>query len=138
MHQHTFINLLVALSNLIVIPFIFTMTNKYDIMFMVLPATFSLLYHLGETKHYLYGIEPFNKYSWALLQFDRLMAAISGLYFLFHVQILDRTLIYCAFVGFTSLVISERIHYTPEWFAFFHIIWHLCAFYMMYHISLQR
>lgn len=105
-----YINLIVALSNLIAIPYSMNITTnaKYCVY---LPMFASFLYHLGETKHNLTGIYPFNKYATALLNIDRFFAILSGAYcchaFITNYHQLNSIIGLIVF-AFIMLMISER------------------------------
>src|SRR5438552_661255 len=98
------INILVSISNLVAIPFIWKKNdnNKYLIFF---PMFASFLYHLAETKHHLPGIYPFNLYINKLLWLDRICAILSGFF------VLRSLLLKSSLISNKFLLMSSFGHY---------------------------
>lgn len=145
------INLIVAATNLILILLVKNIDSFYKNL-LYLPMIASVLYHLGETKHGLKGIYPFNKFTQQLLFFDRLCAYVSFVFILksifdFPGLLLQKNFLLVGIFGLLNLVISERdtIYKTlineqdlkkffkvgEIEFVIFHSAWHISAFYCL-------
>jgi hypothetical protein len=142
-------NIVVALSNLVAIPFMIgiDLGSPYALM-VLLPMIASMAYHLGEKKHGLPGIYPFNTMTDALLWVDRLFAFTSAL-FMFSVfcnnpYIATLKIWSIIIVALLYLWISERdafyitvykrnpaVYVGEIEFLIFHCIWHILAFYLL-------
>ena len=140
-------NILVAASNLVVLPLIYNHGSNLSYL-MLFPMMASFFYHLGETKHSLPGIYPFNQYTEFLLEIDRLFAMISVWFVIgimnYHPTIITTNFLLIGFIGICSLLYSERDYLQPilirnqlpyrwttinRWeFTISHIIWHIIAF----------
>jgi hypothetical protein len=104
-------NILVACTNLVALPLIFTSSNSRR-WWMLFPMLASFLYHLAETKHGLPGVKPLNAHAARLLWLDRFGAFGSALYIVLtmynrpHIFTLPRLCV--ATLGLASLWYSER------------------------------
>jgi len=144
------VNLLVAISNVFVIPF--SSGTSFEIRtVMYLTALFSGIYHLSETKYGLQGFTPLNRYSASLIQIDRFFAIFS--FMLVAVEcytkptVITKRFLHVLILGILCLLISERdiafrfitkryvipalFKPTKIDFCITHSLWHLCAFYSM-------
>ena len=125
-----FTNWIVSLSNYIFgLPVLYAAQQPHQVLLVTMTITASFLMHISETKHNLPGVYPFNQWSQYFLWFDRVMAILSATYVLYTTGILQLPM---ATIGFVFLALSERIEWNHAWFAVTHIIWHACAFYMLY------
>lgn len=141
-----FINIFVALTNLIGYTYIKKHTPISKTIFILFPMIASVVYHLAETKHGLEGIYPLNHYADQLLVVDRIGAFFAGLIVFtvlknkgYHSEFFKRTLT-LGFIALICLGMSEidvgfkilRIYdgfVINKWqFLIFHSLWHLLAF----------
>ena len=127
------INLIVALSNLVFGLPLFKVADKfYESYLLVLTILASTLMHLSEIKHGLPGIQPFNLWSCYFLQFDRIMAVMSGIYVAYQVLVMGIPINWLiGIVGLILGLLSERVNHGQIWFAITHIGWHWAAFYIL-------
>jgi hypothetical protein len=108
-------NILIASSNLIVVPLIYQ-SRTAGSYWLLMPAIVSFLYHLAETRHRLPGIYPINRYESFLIKLDRLFAFGSALYIIYHLlynpsEIMlssRKSLLFRGLFGLLLLEISER------------------------------
>lgn len=132
-----FINLIVASSNLYGFTLFEHIENIYIKAYLLFIIFCSSLMHLSETKHNLPGIYPFNKYSQFFLNLDRIVA-ISAIYYCMYKYISIfkcNDILINAIVGISSLYISENRVKNQLLFAFFHSIWHIQAYYILYKLE---
>lgn len=124
------VNWIVSLSNYVFgLPVLYAARQPHQVLLVTMTIAASFLMHISETKHGLPGVYPFNQWSWYFLQFDRVMAIASGGYVLYKTGIMQLPM---ATIGFVILALSERVERGHAWFAVTHILWHACAFYMLY------
>lgn len=145
-----YVNWFVASTNLLTIPFARQITNSSKYL-LYSAGIVSAIYHLAETKHSLFGVYPFNKYSNILLNIDRLVAIISFGCVMrkayINPNVLSPTIITTGLFGVGCMLWSERdqmqcMFKQPKWylrvnkvdFMISHTIWHCTAFYVMAHI----
>jgi hypothetical protein len=147
-----FINIFVALTNLVGCTYIKKHTPMSKTIFILFPMIASVVYHLAETKHGLEGIYPLNQYADQLLIVDRIGAFFAGLFVLVvlvvltvlkkkrHYQFFFESILMLGFiaivclgmseidVGFKILGIYDGFVINKWQFLFFHSLWHLLAF----------
>lgn len=136
-------NILVAISNL---SFLYFARQKNIPAIVYSPMIASFIYHLAETKHKLPGIPFLNRYSYQLLNLDRLCAygavylVLSKIYQ--KPELLTSEFILIGLVGFGALAYSEQDTIVQKLFGkvisvsylsytLSHIVWHLSAFKMI-------
>jgi len=89
----------------------------------------SVLMHLGETKHGLPGVHPFNRYAGALLWADRATALASTAFVGYRILYGGMPIPWPeAIIGLGSLALSEHVDGGPLWFAATHSLWHVFAY----------
>lgn len=140
-------NIIVAASNLYGLRAIHTLLLKKHIFGAIsvgLSMGSSILYHLAEhTKHNMPGIKMLKKWESVLLNFDRIFAMCSILYFVIikHNMMLNSIILSYGLVGILAGLFSEQLHYSKllnkikypyNQLAFIgtHILWHFCVFHI--------
>lgn len=131
-----YINLLLALSNVVGIPLIYKLhkAKKYVDAFLVSGSTLaSILQHLSDVKHSQIGLWPFRIFASYFLNLDRVMCLMTGLYLFRRVPLsLKKTNVGAYFgLGMIMLGFSEQWFGPKEMmieFLLCHSAWHLCAY----------
>jgi hypothetical protein len=131
-------NIINTLTNIEGLYIVFFLDLSFGLKIAVLITTVSsMLMHISETKHYLTGISPFNKYSNLFLELDRITskaALLYGLYLFYNngdkINIIS---IIIMLFGCICLFLSEQIYTLDTWdhtfkFIVLHSIWHIIAF----------
>jgi len=131
-----YINLLLALSNIVSLPLIYKLykTEKYiDALFVSGSTLASILQHLSDVKHSQIGFWPFRTFAYGFLNFDRLMCIVTALYLLPRVPLsLKETNVGTYFCfGIIMMILSEK-WFGPQKqmleFLLCHSTWHFCAY----------
>jgi hypothetical protein len=127
---YQWVNYLLAISNLIGVPAFLASQTPADRLMVGTIMLGSTLMHLSERKHQLPGVKYLDPYHGALLNFDRLMSLVGGLYFIPRVWRDPWSLVIGA-IGITALRVGEYLT-TPSPFVYLHLVWHAAVYMVLF------
>ncbi len=128
-----FVNLWMALTNLVVLPTLFYSTNPTLTMLAAVAAVASALMHISERKHGLPGF-AFANWATVALNLDRACAIIIGTYMFSHFHH-RHDLLVVGVIGLMCMAISEFPGVPLRIFVPYHTAWHFCVYYIFYMAS---
>ena len=135
------INLILALSNLTVLPSLIVLyyqSRWVDLFFFARASLASFVYHLVEQKHDLPGYIKIDRWRW-FLNIDRVAAWSILIYILIYYYqfVFDNYILVIITLIFNPLSEWCGIHCSNKnWFCLTHLIWHLLAYLIVFYISL--